>query len=67
MHEHLKANGYDVEVEVKLDGAWNAVSATINFEGLGITENIGHINKKEVIKLVAEFLNIGEEAVMTYG
>ena len=67
LHEHLKANGYDVEVEVKLDGAWNAVSATINFEGLGITENIGHINKKEVIKLVAEFLNIGEEAVRTYG
>lgn len=67
LREHLKANGYDLDVEVKLDGEWNAISATVNFEGLGITENIGHINRKEVIKLVAEFLNIGEEAVMTYG
>lgn len=66
--EHLKTKGISggFTVDVDLDG-WQAKSATVNFSDFGITENGEHINKSEIIRLIAEYLRIGEEAVMAYG
>lgn len=66
--QYLKSVGYDgVDVEVETDDGWNVISARINLSGLGITENGEHINKSEIIGLIADYFGIGEEAVMTYG
>ena len=66
--EYLRSKGFEggIEVTVELDG-WSVKSATINFSDIGMTENGEHINKKEIIKLVADYLRIGEEAIMSYG
>lgn len=65
---YLKSEGYTdgFTVDVKMDG-WQAKSATVNFFNSGITEEGKHINKSEIIRLIAEYLRIGEEAVMAYG
>ena len=69
VEEYLRQSGYDgVIVSVELgDGGFTAKSASIKFDETGITENDAHIHKSEIIKLVAEYLRLGEEAVMTYG
>ena len=51
---------------MELDG-WSVKSATLNFSDLGMPENTEHINKSEIIKLVADYFGIGEEAIMSYG
>ena len=65
---YLKSEGYSggFSVDVKMDG-WQVKSAVVNFFNSGITEEGKHINKSEIIRLIAEYLRIGEEAVMAYG
>lgn len=54
-------------VAVELDGEFNVKSASIDFSKTVMTGNDEHINKSEIIRLVADYLRIGEEAIMTYG
>lgn len=67
-YKYLKDKGYDgvCELSVELDG-WSVKSVVVEFEKTGITENGVHINKSEIIGLIADYFGIGEEAVMTYG
>lgn len=67
-YKYLKENGYDgvCELSVELDG-WSVKSVTVEFKKTGITENGVHINKSEIIGLIADYFGVGEEAVMTYG
>ncbi len=66
--DYLESEGYKgILVDVELDGEWNVKSATVDFSQNGITDKDEHINKSEIIKLIAERLQIGEEAIMTYG
>lgn len=68
VNDLIKEKGYKgVDVEVKLDDAWNVHSAVVKFSNSGMTENGEHINKSEIIGLIADYLRIGEEAIMTYG
>lgn len=65
--EHFRELGYeDIEISVELDG-WTVKSASVNFVNSGMSGNGQHINKSEIIKLVADYFGIGEEAVMAYG
>ncbi len=66
--DHLKSKGYGsgYTLTVETDG-YDVKSVTINFSQSGITENGEHINKSEIIELIADYLRIGEEAIMTYG
>ncbi len=65
---YLAEKGYKegFTLTVELDG-WSVKSATLNFSDLGMPENTEHINKSEIIKLVADYFGIGEEAIMSYG
>ena len=65
---YVRSNGHDenFSVSVTLDG-WTVKSAVINFYNTGITAGCPHIHKSEIIKLVADYFGIGEEAVMSYG
>ncbi len=70
--EYLKTHGITgVTVEVEFDdGGFAVKSARIDlskFSNIGITENGEHINKSEIIGLIAEYLGVGKEAIMTYG
>lgn len=66
--DYLKTEGYEgIKVKVELDGEWTVKSATVDFSQSGITDKHEHIYKSEIIKLVAGRLQIGEEAIMTYG
>ncbi len=68
VNDKLKAAGYiGVSVEVSLDDGWNVHSATVKFSNSSMTEDGEHINKSEIIGLIADYLRIGEEAIMTYG
>ncbi|MDE6401804.1 MAG: stage III sporulation protein AF [Clostridiales bacterium] len=66
--KYLAENGYKdgFTLTVELDG-WSVKSATLNFSDSGMPENTEHINKSEIIKLVADYFGIGEEAIMSYG
>ncbi|MCH5165749.1 MAG: stage III sporulation protein AF [Clostridiales bacterium] len=66
--KYLAEKGYatDFEMSVTLDG-WNVKSVTLNFSDFGMTDNAEHIHKSEIIKLVADYFGIGEEAIMSYG
>lgn len=66
--DYLASKGYNdkLEIEVRLDG-FEVKSARVNFVESIITDGDAHIHKKEIIKLIAEFFGIGEEAVMYYG
>lgn len=66
--QYLASKGYndELEIEVELDG-FEVRSARVNFVESIITDDNSHIHKKEIIKLIAEFFGIGEEAVMYYG
>lgn len=71
-YDYLEANGYpDCKALVKIQpitaDSYSVVSAKVNFVDSSITENNAHINRKEIIKLIANFYDIGEEAIMTYG
>lgn len=63
--ESKGVNGLIVTVE--LDDLFNVKSASIDFSKTVMTGNGEHINKSEIIRLVADYLRIGEEAIMTYG
>ncbi len=70
--KYLEERGIrDVAVEVVLDDSGFGVeSARVDFSkfsNIGITENGEHINKSEIIGLIAEYLGVGKEAIMTYG
>ena len=67
--EYVKQSGLgEVRVTVELDDSGYGVkAASIKFDESGITENGEHIHKSEIIKLVAEYLRLSEEAIMTYG
>ena len=70
--DYLESHGVkNVGVEVELDGGGFGVkSARIDlseFSNIGITENGEHINKSEIIGMIAEYFGIGKEAIMTYG
>lgn len=66
--EYLASKGYSdaARVTVTVDG-WKVKTVTVNFSDMGMPENGAHINKSEIIKLVADYFGIGEEAVMSYG
>ena len=66
--EYLKSKGLDGDytLSVTLDG-FNVKSATVNFSDSIMSENISHINKSEIIKSIADYFDIDEEAVMAYG
>ncbi len=64
---YLKNNGYEgVNINVELDG-FKVKKAIVEFDRTGMTDNDGHINKSEIIGLIADYFDIGKEAVMTYG
>lgn len=65
---YLAEKGYTdgFTLTVELDG-WSVKSATLNFSDSGMPENTEHIHKSEIIKLVADYFGIGEEAIMSYG
>ena len=67
-YKYLKEKGLAgvCKLDVQLDG-WSVKSVTVEFLKTGITENGAHINKSEIIGLIADYFGIGEEAVMTYG
>ncbi len=64
----LESNGYvgGYELDIDADG-WSVKSVQIKFDESGITQNGEHINKNEIIKLIAEYFDIGKEAIMSYG
>lgn len=65
---YVKSNGYDDIIIVKVETDGFAVkSASVNFVELIMSGNDAHIHKSEIIKLVAGYFGIGEEAVMSYG
>lgn len=66
--KYLKSNGYGsgYSIDLTVDG-WSVKSVEIKFDEQGITENGEHINKSEIIKLIADYFDIGKEAVMSYG
>ena len=66
--DYLEEHGYNgIKVKVELQGEWGIKSVTIDFSQSGITDKDAHIHKSEIIKLVADRLQIDEEAIMTYG
>ena len=66
--DYLEKNGYGgITIKVELEGEWSVKSASIDFSQSGITDKDSHIHKNEVIKLVADYLQLSEEAIMTYG
>ena len=56
----------DFVIKLEVDG-WTVKSATVNFSQSVITGGDEHINKSEIIKSIADFFGIDEEAVMSYG
>lgn len=64
----LKANGHGegYSLDVTVDG-WSVKTASVKFDESIITQNGEHINKSEIIRLIAEYFGIGREAIMTYG
>ncbi len=66
--EYLVGKGHTSGYKIKVvaDG-YTVKSVTVEFDKFGITENGEHINKSEIIKLIADFFDVGEEAVMSYG
>lgn len=68
VEKHLKENGHSGGYSIDLDAdGWTVKSVRIKFDEPGITEKGEHINKNEIIKLVADYFDIGREAIMTYG
>lgn len=66
--EYLKSKGYSdgYKITVESEG-YTVKKARVEFVDSGMTENGGHINKSEIIELIAEYFGIGKEAVMSYG
>ncbi len=66
--QYIAGKGYTekISISVELDG-WNVKSACVNFVDFGMPGGDAHIHKSEIIKLVADYFGIGEEAVMSYG
>lgn len=66
--EYLKSNGYSsgYKITVESDG-YKVKKARVDFTNSGMTEDGGHINKSEIIGLIADYFGIGKEAIMTYG
>lgn len=68
--DYLDGKGYPSDkyiLSVTLGGGWNVKSVSIEFVNSSMPENGAHINKSEIIKLIADYFDIGEEAIMTYG
>ncbi|MBD5132294.1 MAG: hypothetical protein HDT28_06905 [Clostridiales bacterium] len=61
-----KGLGVDFDLKLEVDG-WTVKSATVNFSQSVITGGDEHINKSEIIKSIADYFGIDEEAVMSYG
>ncbi len=66
--EHLKSKGLDgdYKIEVTVDGFY-VKSVKVNFADSIMNGNITNINKSEIIKSIADYFDIDEEAVMAYG
>lgn len=66
--EYLKQHGYDggFTLTVTADG-YTVKTVTVKFDESGMTADGGHINKSEIVGLIAEYFGVGREAVMTYG
>ncbi len=65
--QYLNEQGYDAEIQVEIDGNFTVKSVAVKFTETGITENDEHIHKSEIKRLIADYFDIGEEAIMTYG
>ncbi len=65
---YLKSKGIDggYELDVELSD-FSVKSVYIKFSENGMTANGEHINKSEIIGLIADYFDIGEEAIMAYG
>ncbi|MCM1367437.1 MAG: stage III sporulation protein AF [Roseburia sp.] len=69
-YKYLEANGYScdgIKIEVELSGDYGVNSAVVEFSRNGINGNGEHINKSEIIGLIADYFGIGKEAIMSYG
>ncbi len=66
--EYLKSKGLDgdYKIEVTVDGFY-VKSVKVNFADSIMNGNITNINKSEIIKSIADYFDIDEEAVMAYG
>lgn len=66
--EQLRKSGYsdDFRLTVEFDG-FAVKSVSVDFSESGITGEGAHINKSEIIGLIASYFGVGEEAIMTYG
>lgn len=68
VREYLKQKGLNGDYSVKVYMQGYAVkSVTVDFSEFGITQKPEHINKSEIIKSIADYFGIDEEAVMSYG
>ncbi|MCH5160503.1 MAG: hypothetical protein J1G04_00580 [Clostridiales bacterium] len=70
--EYLATKGIEgVNIEVELDSSGYGVKCArvdfSKFPNIGITQDGEHINKSEIILLIAEYFGVGKEAIMTYG
>ncbi len=64
----LEEAGYSGAATIRLNlEGWEVKSAVINFSESGIMTDGEHINRKEIIRLIADCFGINEEAIMTYG
>ncbi len=66
--KYLESKGYSEGYEISVESdVYNVKKVRVDFVDSGMTENGGHINKSEIVALIAEYFGIGKEAVMTYG
>ncbi|MCH5162987.1 MAG: stage III sporulation protein AF [Clostridiales bacterium] len=66
--EYLKSNGYSDGFTISVESkGYTVKKVRVDFVHSGMTENGEHINKSELIGLIADYFGIGKEAVMSYG
>lgn len=66
--EYLKSKGYDGGYTLSVESEdYKVKKARVDFSYSGMTENGGHINKSEIVELIADYFGISKEAIMTYG
>lgn len=64
LQTRLKADGYgDVVCEITMKDSFTAKNVVIKSWKLGIDENLSHIDKYDLTKAIAEYLNIEEGCV----
>lgn len=69
-YKYLEANGHPcdgIKITLELSGEYSVKSAVVEFSRTGINDNGEHINKSEIIGLIADYFGIGKEAIMSYG